>query len=84
MTIPLNSNRCELHRVIFSAESCGRQQKSQDLRVGLSGPSGHEVEQQEHQDSPKQAVEQVEGGRAKAHGEKEEFSLGSEDGQWPR
>jgi hypothetical protein len=54
------------------------------LRIGLSGPAGHEVEQQKHQESSKQTVEQVEGGRAEAHGEKEEFSLGSEDRQWPR
>jgi hypothetical protein len=83
MAIPSDCNGAELHRVVLSAESRGRQQKSQNLRVGLGGPAGHEVEQQEHQQSPEQAVEKVEGGRANAHGEEEEFSLGSEDRQWP-
>ena len=83
MAIPSDSNRCELHRVVLGAESCGRQQKSQNLRIGLGGPAGHEVEQQEHQQPAEQAVEQVEGGRTKAHGEEEEFSLGPQDRQWP-
>jgi len=83
MAIPSDCNRSELHRVVLSAEPCGRQQKSQNLRIGLGGPAGHEVEQQEHQQSPEQAVEKVEGGRANAHGKEEEFSLGPEDRQWP-
>jgi len=83
MAIPSDCNGAELHRVVLSAESRGRQQKSQSLRVGLGGPAGHEVEQQEHQQSPEQAVEKVEGGRANAHGKEEEFSLGPEDRQWP-
>jgi hypothetical protein len=84
MCIPSDSNGAELHRVVLRAELCGTQQKSQNLRVGLGGPASHEVEQQKHHQPAKQAVEQIEGGRSKAHGEEEELSLGPEDRQWPR
>jgi hypothetical protein len=84
MAIPSDCNRSELHRVVLSAESCGRQQKSQNLRVGLGGPAGHEVEQQKHQQPAEQAVEKVERASAKAHGKKEKLSLGPEDRQGPR
>jgi hypothetical protein len=83
MAIPSDHNRRKFHWVVLRAESCGREQKSQNLRIGLGGPAGHEVEQQEHQQPPEQAVEKVEGGRANAHGEEEEFSLGPEDCQGP-
>src|SRR5207245_10154183 len=82
MTIPSDCNRGELHRVVLRAESCGRQQKSQDLRIGLGGPAGQEVEQQKHHQPAEQTVEQVEGGRAKAHGEEKELSLSPEYRQW--
>jgi hypothetical protein len=49
----------------------------------LGGPAGQEIEQQEHQQSTEQTVEQVEGGGAQAHGEKEEFSLGPKDREGP-
>jgi hypothetical protein len=83
MAIPSDCNRSELHRVVLSAESCGRQQKSQNLGVGLGGPAGHEVKQQKHQQPAKQAVEQVERASAKAHGKEEKLSLGPEDRQRP-
>jgi hypothetical protein len=83
MAIPSDRYWSELHGVVLGAESCSCQQKSQNLGIGLGGPAGHEVEQQEHQQPAEQAVEQVEGGCAKAHGEEEEFSLGPEDCQWP-
>src|SRR6266478_10136300 len=83
MAIPSNCNGCELHRVVLSAELCGRQQKSQNLRIGLGGPAGQEVEQQKHHQAAEQTIEQVEGGRTKAHGEEEELSLGAENRQWP-
>src|SRR5437899_2741836 len=83
MAIPSDCNGAELHGVVLRAKSCGRQQKSQNLRVGLGGPAGQEVQQQKHQQSAEQAVEKVEGGGAKAHGEEEKLSLGSEDRQWP-
>src|SRR6266851_4888034 len=83
MAIPSDCNRGELHRVVLSAESCGRQQKSQNLRISLRSPAGQEVEQQKHHQPTEQTIEQVEGGRAKAHGEEEELSLGPEDRQWP-
>src|SRR6266851_8191916 len=82
MAIPSDCNRGELHRVVLSAESCGRQQKSQNLRISLRSPAGQEVEQQKHHQPAEQTIEQVEGGRAKAHGEEEELSLGTEDRQW--
>jgi hypothetical protein len=84
MAIPSDCNRSELHRIVLSAESRGSQQKSQNLRVGVGGPPGYEVEQQKHQQPAEQAVEKVERGRANTHGEEEEFSLGPEDRQWPR
>jgi len=83
MVIPSDRYRSELHGVVLGAESCGRQQKPQNLRIGLGGPTGHEVEQQEHQQPAEQAVEQIEGRGSKAHGEEKEFSLGPEDRQWP-
>ena len=69
--------------MVFGAESAGRQQEPQNLRISLCGPAGHEVEQQKHQQPADQTVEQVEGGGAQAHGEEEELSLRSEDRQWP-
>jgi len=65
------------------AKSSGRQQKSQNLRIGLGGPTGQKVEQQKYQQPSEQTVEKVEGGRAQAHGEEEKLSLGPEDRQWP-
>jgi hypothetical protein len=79
MTIPMNSNRGELHRVVLRAKPCGREQKSQNLGIGLRGPAGHEIEQQEHQQPSEQTIEQVERGGAEAHREEEEFPLGPED-----
>src|SRR6202049_272974 len=83
MAISSDNNRSELHRVVLRAESCGRQQKSQNLRIGLGGPARQDVEQQKHEQPAEQAVEQVESGGAKTHGEKKELSLGTEDRQCP-
>jgi len=49
MAIPSDFNRSELHGVVFGAESSGRQQEPQNLRISLCGPASHEVEQQKHQ-----------------------------------
>src|SRR5580700_7959831 len=84
MAIPSNRNRSELHRVVFRAKSCSGEQKSQNLRIGLGGPARQDVEQQKHEQTAKQAVEQVEGGCAQAHGGEKELPLCPEDGQWPR
>src|SRR5580704_16347499 len=83
MTIPSDSNGAELHRVVLRTKSCSGEQKSQNLRIGLGGPTGQEVEQQKYQQPAEQTVEQVEGGRAQAHGEEEKLSLGPEDRQRP-
>jgi len=83
MAIPSDRNRSELHGVVLGTEPRGCQQKSQNLRIGLGGPASHEMEQQEHQQPAEQAVEQVEGGGAKAHSEEKQLSLGPEDRQWP-
>ena len=83
MGILSDFDRGELHRVVLRAEPCGREQKSQNLRIGFGGPPGQEVEKQEHQQTAEQAVEEIEGGRAKAHGEEEELSLGAENREWP-
>jgi hypothetical protein len=82
MVVPSDRNRGEFHRVVLRPDSCRRQQESQNLRVGLGGPSSHKIEQQEHQQAPEQAVEQVKGGCTEAHGEEKELSLGPEDCQW--
>src|SRR5580692_2929479 len=84
MAIPSNSNGAEFHGVVFRAQSCRRQQKSQNLRIGLRRPTGQKIKQQKHQQPAEQAVEQVEGGRAQAHRKEEELSLGPEDREWPR
>jgi hypothetical protein len=83
MSPSLNSNWGELHGIVLRAKLCGRQQKSQNLRISLGRPASHEVEQQEHQQSSKQTVEQVECGGAEAHGEEEEFSFGPENRERP-
>jgi hypothetical protein len=83
MAIPSDSNGAELHRIVLRTKSCSSEQKSQNLRIGLGGPAGHEVEQQKYKESAEQTVEKVEGGRAQAHGEEEKLSLGTEDSQWP-
>jgi hypothetical protein len=84
MGIPSDCNWSEFHWVVLRPESCGCQQKSQNLRIGLGGPACQKVEQQKYQQPAEQTVEKVEGGRAQAHGEEEEFSLGAKDRQWPR
>jgi hypothetical protein len=68
MAIPSDSNGAELHGVVLGADSCGGQQKSQNLWIGPGGPAGHEVKQQEDHEPTGQAIKQVEGGGAKAHG----------------
>ncbi len=57
MAIPSDFNRSELHGVVFGAESSGRQQEPQNLRISLCGAAGHEVEQQKHQQPADQTVE---------------------------
>jgi hypothetical protein len=84
MAISSERYRSEFHRVVLSSHPCGRQEKPQDLRIRLGGPTGHEIEQQKHQQPSEQAVEQVESGRAQAHGEEKELSLGPKDGEGPR
>src|SRR3984957_18452472 len=83
MAISSDRYRSEFHRVVLSPHPCGRQEKPQYLRIRLSGPARHEIEQQKHQQPSEQAVEQVEGGRSQAHGEEKELSFGSEDRQRP-
>jgi hypothetical protein len=83
MAIPSDCYRGEFHGVVLSAHPLGRQQKPQYLRIRLSDPTGHEIQQQEHQQPTEQAVKQVEGGRTQAHGEEKELSLGPEDRQGP-
>src|SRR6202030_2565423 len=81
MTIPSDSNGTEFHGVVTGAESCGGEEKPQDLRISLSSPASQEVEQQKHQEASEQACKQVEGGGAQAHGKEEELPLGPEDRQ---
>jgi hypothetical protein len=83
MAIPSDSNGAELHRIVLRTKSCSGEQKSQNLRIGLGGPAGQEVQQQKYQQPAEQTVEQVESGCAQAHGEEEKLSLGPEDRQWP-
>ena len=83
MAIPSDRDGTELHRVVLRAQSCRREEKAQDLRIGLRGPAGQEVEGEEHQQAAKQAVEEVERCGAEAHREEKEFPLGPEDRQWP-
>src|SRR5271156_2823447 len=82
MAVPSDRDGAEFHRVVFRAQSGRRQQKSQNLRIGLGGPASQKIEQQKHQQATKQTVEQVEGGRAQAHRKEEELSLGPEDREW--
>jgi hypothetical protein len=54
------------------------------LRISACSPQGHGIEQQKNQQASEQTSEQIEGGGAKAHGEKEELPLGPENGEGPR
>src|ERR1700733_5447146 len=83
MTISSHSNRAEFHRVVLRTKPRGRQQKTQDLRVDLSGPTSEKVQQQKHQQPSEQAIEQIEGRGTEAHREKEELSFGPEDREGP-
>jgi hypothetical protein len=83
MTISSHSNGAEFHRVVLRTKPRGRQQKTQDLRVGLGGPTSEKVQQQKHQQPSEQAIEQIEGRGTEAHGEKEELSFGPEDREGP-
>src|ERR1700676_648720 len=83
MFVPANGDRSELQGVVLAAQrGCGKQ-KAQNLRIGLSSPTSKNVKHQENQYSAKQAVEQVERARTKAHGEKEQLSLGTENREGP-
>jgi len=83
MAIPPDNDRGEFHRVVLATQGGGGQKKPQDLRIGLRGPACKEVEDDEDQHTAEQAIEQVECASPKAHGEKEEPSLGPEDGEGP-
>jgi hypothetical protein len=80
MAVPSDANGAELHRIVLRVKSCGGEQKPQNLGIGLSGPTRQDIEQQKHQQSSKQAVEEIECGGAEAQGEEKEFPLGPEDG----
>src|SRR6516162_3334014 len=60
------------------------EQEAKNLRVCFSRPAGERVEQQKHKDPSQQTAEQVEGSRADAHGDEEEFSFRAENRQRPR
>jgi len=59
----------------------GAKEKFQDLRVGGGGPTRDEVQKQKDKHAPGQTVEQIEGGRAKAHREEKQFPLRPKDGE---
>src|SRR5208282_4342791 len=84
MVTPSDRNPGELHGVVLRADSCGREQEPQNLRIGLCGPASQGVQQQEDQQAAREAVEEVERGGAKTHGTEKEFSLGPENCQRPR
>jgi hypothetical protein len=81
MSVPSDFHRSELHRVVLRAESRCRQEKSQDLRIGLGSPAGDEIQKEEHENAPEQAAEQVEGGCTQAHRKEEQLSLRAKDGE---
>ena len=76
---PTDGYRTEFRRVVLVSQLCGAQKKPQDLRIGPGRPSRQHVKQQEDQESPRQAIQQVERCRAKTHGEEEKLSLGAEN-----
>src|SRR5277367_2831542 len=78
-----NHNRSEFHRVILPAEPRGAEQESQNLRIGFGRPARHAVEQQEHQQASQQTPEEVKRCRTETHGEEEQLSLGTQNGERP-
>jgi hypothetical protein len=59
----------------------GVEDKPENLRVGLSGPAGEPVEEQEHEDSAKEGVEEVKDRRAHDEGQEEELPLDAQEGE---
>src|SRR5215467_15873761 len=82
--VPDNGNRGELGRVVLSAESRGAQKQPEDLWIGGRRPARHAVEKQEDQNAAREAVQEIEGRRTKAHGEEKQFALRAENGQRAR
>jgi hypothetical protein len=83
MAVSSDRYRSEFHRVVLRTNFRSSKQESQDLRIRLCGPAGHEIEQQKHQQPSEQAVEQVESGRAQAHREEKELPFGPKNRKGP-
>src|SRR4029077_12029239 len=74
----------ELRRIVLDAKPCRSEEQLQNLRIRLRGPAGDEEEQKKHENTAGQAVEQIEGARANAHGEKKQLPLRAENSEWPQ
>jgi hypothetical protein len=61
------------------AKSRGAKQKFQNLRVGGGGPTRDEVQKQKDKHAAGQTVQQIEGGRTKAHREEKQFPFRPQD-----
>jgi len=81
MGVPSNFYGSELHRVVLRAEPRCGQQKSQDLRIGLGGPSGEQVQKEEHENAAEQTPQEIESGCTQAHRKEKQFSLRAQDGE---
>jgi len=72
-------DRREFGGVVKGMEPGGVQDKPEDLRVGPSGPAGEPVENEEHEDSAKEGVEEVRDRRAHDEGKEEQLSLNAHE-----
>src|SRR5207245_407972 len=69
--------------VVLAAELCSPKQQPQNLRVRRCRPPSSEIQKQENENAAEETAQEIEGCSAKAHCEKEELSLRSEDGERP-
>jgi hypothetical protein len=62
-------------------EPGGVEDKPENLRVGLSGPAGEPVQDEEHEDSAKEGVEEVKDRRAHDEGKEEKLPFDAHECQ---
>jgi hypothetical protein len=63
-------------------ETGGVQDKAENLRVGVSRPAGEPVQDEKHEDSAKEGVEEVKDRRAHDEGKEEELPFDAQGTDW--
>jgi len=84
MTFPSNRDRTELCRVVLRAQFGSGEEKPENLWIGPGRPASDHVKQQEHQNTARQAIEQIERACANTHREEKQLPLSPENREGPR